>query len=182
MTQQSGALQLAVITSAQLTVDRRHAVLSLCSRAYQEDFAPYLDMLGSAVHVLGELDGRLVSHAAWVERELRADGAGALRTAYIEAVATDPAHQGRGFATHLLSALPPLLTEFDLAALSPSDEAFYARLGWEPWRGPLAYQDPDGGDIETPDEAVMIHRLPRTPHNLDLTARLSTDWRPLEVW
>ena len=93
-----------------------------------------------------------------------------------------PEWQGRGFASDLLSRIPDLVTAFDLAALAPSREAFYARLGWERWRGPLSYRQPDGTIVTTPEEVVMIYRLPRTPSTLDLAAPLSTGWRPLEVW
>ena len=109
------------------------------------------------------------------------DGA-LLRTAYVEAVATDPAHRGRGYASAVLQSLVRELGEFDLAALSPADEAqaLYARLGWEPWRGPLFIRQPSG-QVATSDETVMIHRLPRTPA-LDLGGTLSAEWRSGEVW
>lgn len=175
-------LQISVLPTGQLTDFQREELLSLCSRAYEEDFTSYLRMLNPAVHVLGGIEGRLVAHLAWIERELRADGVGALRTAYVEAVATLPEFQRRGFASQLLTAIPPLIIDFDLGALSPSAEPFYARLGWERWRGPLSYRDPDGHEVETPEDEVMIYRLPRTPRNLDVAAGLSADWRPIEVW
>ena len=34
----------------------------------------------------------------------------------------------------------------------------------------------------TPDETVMILRLPRTPPDLDLDAPLSAEWRRGELW
>ena len=160
----------------------RRAVLDVCSRAYAEDFEPYLRLLSAATHLLGRIDGELVTHAAWVERELHSPPTGTLRTAYVEAVATRPEWQGRGFASSLLSRIPALVADFDLAALAPSREAFYARLGWERWRGPLAYRQPDGTIVATPEEVVMIYRLPRTPSTLDPAGPLSTGWRPLEVW
>jgi len=100
----------------------------------------------------------------------------------VEAVTTLPERQGRGYASALLARIPSLVGDFDLAALSPSDAAFYRRLGWEMWEGPLSYAAPSGAEIPTPEEQVMIYRLPRTPATLDLRAGLSTDWRPLEVW
>ena len=66
----------------------REELLSLCTRAYGEDFSSYLRLLSPALHVLAYVDKKLVSHAAWVERELRAEHVGPLRTAYVEAVAT----------------------------------------------------------------------------------------------
>lgn len=176
------ALEIAVVPGVELPDAVRRSVLDLCSRAYEEDFEPYLGLLSMATHLLGTFEGRLVSHAAWIERELRSPPTGPMRTAYVEAVATLPEYQGRGFASTLLARIPGLVTGFALAALAPSDEAFYARLGWVRWRGPLSYREPDGTVVATPEEVVMIYRLPLTPATLDPTAPLSTDWRPGEVW
>lgn len=175
-------LQLQRIASTDMSIGLREQIRVLCSQAYEEDFTAYLQLLSPATHLLGWLNGELVTHLAWVERELRADGFAPLRAAYIEAVATLPAHQGRGFATALLRATPLLVQDFDLAALAPSDAGFYQRLGWRLWEGPLSYIDPSGAQIETPDEQVMIYSLKSTPSNLDIRAPLSTRWRPIEVW
>jgi hypothetical protein len=72
------------------------------------------------------------------------------------------------------------IVDFDIGALSPADYGIYTRLGWELWRGPL-FTRTDNGLLATPDEEVMIFRLPRTPA-LDLDARLSVEWRSGEVW
>lgn len=178
----SHRLHVEVVSSEAVHGALRDALLSLCSRAYEEDFSPYLALLSPAVHLFARLDGELVGHAAWVERELRAANLAPLRTAYVEAVATAPEHQGNGYASAVLSRLPAFLGDFALAALSPSDDGFYGRLGWERWRGPLSYLDPGGTEIATPEEQVMILRLPRTQPALELDAPLSTDWRPGEVW
>ena len=67
-----------------------------------------------------------------------------------------------------------------LFASSPSFAVTYARLGWEFWRGPLFIRRADRL-IPTPDEDVMILRLPKTPP-LDLEAPLSAEWREGELW
>jgi len=71
--------------------------------------------------------------------------------------------------------------DFELAALSPSDPAFYERLGWELWQGPLFIRTDDGLLLSPGEEQVMILRLPRTPP-LDLDAPLSAEWRQGELW
>jgi predicted N-acetyltransferase YhbS len=104
-----------------------------------------------------------------------------LRTGYIELVATDPQWQGHGFASALLRAAVADLAAFELGALSPSDDAFYSRLGWERWRGPLSVRL--GSTAEpTPDEEIMVLRTPRTPPWLTLDMPLSCEWREGEVW
>lgn len=174
-------MQVDIVASAALTATQRDAVVALCTDAYEEPFAAYLTDIGPGVHLLGTVDGQLVSHLMWVPRTLYLDGGRLLETAYVEAVATQPAAQGKGYATRLMRAVPALVEAFDLAALSPSDEAWYARLGWEMWRGPLSVREA-GGVVETPDEAVMILRLPKTPTGLNVRAPLACDWRPGEVW
>lgn len=173
-------LDIEVRPAARLAADERAAIVDLCSLAYEEDFAPHLALMPDIVHVLGRDRGRLVSHAGWVTRWLQPEGMAPLRTAYVEAVATLPEAQGRGHASAILAALPPLFGDFDIAALSPSESGFYARLGWQLWRGPLLVRE-GGGLVPTPEEEIMVLRLPRTPP-LDLRLPASIEWRPGEVW
>ena len=175
-------LALRVVPTEQLTEPERSAILAVCSDAYEEDFREYLRLVGRGVHLLGELRGTLVSHAMWVPRELRVgQDRRPLRSAYIEAVATAPAYQRRGYGSAVMRALPPLLGDFDLAALCPSVPEWYAGLGWERWQGTLGVLH-DGRWLATAEEEVMIHRLPRTPADLDLRWRMEGDWREGEVW
>jgi aminoglycoside 2'-N-acetyltransferase I len=111
---------------------------------------------------------------------LRYDDDITLRTAYVEGVATEPALQGRGYATGAMRALQAEIRDFDIAALSPFDVSWYSRLGWVPWRGPLFIRT-ESGLQPTPGETVMILRLARTPA-LDVTRSLSVEWRPGEPW
>lgn len=171
---------IQVVPAGELAPAQQIAVLALCTRAYEEDFAPYLATLPNATHVLAYRDGVLVSHAAWVTRWLQIGDRPPLHTAYVEAVATEPAYERRGYATAVLQRLAEEIRGFEIGGLSPSDTAFYARLGWAEWRGPLAIRT-DQGKTETPDEALMILRLPATP-DLDLNAPISIEWREGEVW
>jgi aminoglycoside 2'-N-acetyltransferase I len=70
---------------------------------------------------------------------------------------------------------------YDLGGLSPFSVAYYARLGWELWRGPLFIRTDDGLLPTLEAEDVMILRLPNTP-DLDLDAPLSAEWREGELW
>ena len=173
-------LDLRVANATALTADERAGIVALCDAAFGEPFAHLFDEFPGSVHVLGVREGAIVSHAAWVTRWLQAGDRPPLRTAYVEAVATEPARQRRGYATAVMRELQRRIADFDLGALSPSDPAFYAPLGWEAWRGPLAIRTGDGL-LPTPDEGVMILRLPRTPP-LALDARLTAEWRRGELW
>jgi GNAT superfamily N-acetyltransferase len=173
------ALRIDVVPHATLDPGRYAEVVALCERAYEEPFAGIMAAFPDATHVLASTAEELVSHALWVPRTLVADGR-ALRSAYVEAVATEPRHQGRGYASRVLRAVAAAITGYDVGALSPSDAAFYARLGWEAWRGPLAVAT-DAGMVPTPDEEVMILRLPATPP-LDTGGTLVAPWRVGDVW
>ena len=171
-----------ILQSQQIDEKGRAEVVRLCTAAYREDFAFLFSVLPpEAGHVLARLDGELVSHAAWVTRWLYAGDLPPLRTAYVEAVATVPAHQRRGFGSAVMRRLAMSVSDYDLAALSPANVHFYAEVGWELWRGPLAVRC---GEERWPTlgETVMVLRLPRTPRGLDLDACLSADWRPGALW
>src|SRR5687767_7446900 len=161
------SLRIDVIESKTLPASTLQEVIDLCTEAYAEDFSHAFDLLGPGSHVIGHLDGRIVSHAMWVDRTLQVGTGATLNTAYVEAVATWPAFQRRGFGTEIMRRLADEIRLYDLGALSPSDERYYARLGWEPWRGPLFIRTATGLEA-TPDEGVMILRLEKTPADLAL--------------
>ncbi|MBI4503763.1 MAG: GNAT family N-acetyltransferase [Gemmatimonadetes bacterium] len=156
------------------------SIRRLCDAAYGTPTEPYFAAIGPGEHLLGRLDGALVSHLMWVTRWLQPEGSAPLRTAYVEMVATAPAERRHGYATALLAALPPLLQDYDLAALCPATEQLYHRMGWCFWRGPLSTRK-DHELVSTPEERVMILPLSRTP-TLNLDLPLSVEWRPGEVW
>jgi predicted acetyltransferase len=175
----TNALAIEVVPRSALSAAHAADILALCERAYEEPFEELLASFADATHVLAFADAQLVSHALWVPRVLYTPER-ALHTAYVEAVATEPTQQKRGYATATLRALATQITSYDIAALSPSDEAFYARLGWEPWTGPLSVRLPEG-DVPTPDEEVMIMRLPAS-RTIDVTQPLIASWREFDIW
>ncbi len=174
-------MDIEIITTEALSTGARNAALALCEAAYGEDMTEYWTDIGPGVHALGRVQGELVSHAMWVERTLEPAGGTPLRAAYVELVATHPRVQGQGHASRLLRHLATQWDGFALGALSPSDPAFYARLGWTLWRGPLGVRTSTGVH-PTPDEQIMILWLPETPPALDLDAALSVEWRLGEIW
>lgn len=177
--------EIVVVAADALDDDVRAEIVSLCERAYAEDFSRLFELLPGSVHVLArDATGSLVSHAAWVTRWLQPGSCPALRTAYVEAVATEPSLQGRGLAVAVLGRLASAVKEqgFELAALSPSEGSFYERLGWELWTGPLAIRGEQGSIASSADEELMILRLPRTPPGLVGTELMTAEWREGELW
>src|SRR5579872_3300794 len=153
-------LRLAVVTLADLTTRQKEEIVALCSRAFaEEDFGTLFELVSGSTHILAWLERRLVGHALFGERRLQPEGLPELRTAYVDAVATDPELQGRGIGSAVMERLAASIRDFEFGGLSTERPSFYARLGWERWPGPLAVRGPDG-IVETPDDIVMILRTP----------------------
>jgi len=174
-------LNIEVVRSKLLSDLERRDITAFCSRAYDEDMEPVFSTFSDPTHVLGLYNGSLASHALWITRLLQVGNLPPLRTAYVEAVATDLTFRNRGFATAIMRRIASEVRDFDLAALSPFDVRYYSRLGWEAWQGPLFIRTQGGLQSSPEDEEVMILRLPKTPP-LDITQPLSAEWREGELW
>ena len=119
-----------------------------------------------------------------VPRTLDAGGI-TLRTGYVEAVATWPQLERRGYGSQVMREIDKVITaEYELGALGTGSFAFYERLGWQRWRGPTAVRIPNGGVVRTPaeDGYIMVLRTPATPADLDLAMSISCEWRAGDVW
>jgi aminoglycoside 2'-N-acetyltransferase I len=133
-------------------------------------------------HFVLDVDGEVVAHASVVERLLHV-GDVPLRTGYVEAVATAPAHQGAGFGTQVMRDVGAYIRErFELGALGTGSHHFYERLGWRIWRGPSSVRTA-AGLHRTPDEDgnILVLETPASPR-LDLTVAISCEWRPGDAW
>jgi aminoglycoside 2'-N-acetyltransferase I len=172
-------LTYSLMSGAHLSLEERQEILALCSRAFETNYASIYAKFSNPVHILARLDGELVSHALWNTRWLKCGNTSLLRTAYVEAVATDPPYQGRGFATGVMRELQAYIADYELGCLSPAIDSLYECLGWEYWRGPVSIRTKKRL-LSTPYE-IMVLRLPRTPA-LDLDSPLSAEWRPGELW
>ncbi len=169
-----------------LTPDELRAIRSLCDAAWAGPDEPFDDddwnhALGG-VHVVVEDDGEIVAHGSVVLRMLRAAGVD-LAAGYVEAVATLPHRQGRGFGSAVMRTLTEHIdVTYALGALSTGVPSFYERLGWTRWTGPTSVLV-DGEPRPTPDEdgALLVRCTPSSPR-LDPTGPISCDWRPGDVW
>src|SRR6266511_1740910 len=124
-----------------LDATTRTAIINLCIAAHQEeDFKNLFSYVSSGGwHFLAFQDEQLVSHAMVTTRWLQAEGQPLLKTAYIDAVATLPTHQGQGHGSALMRHLANTIDgEYVIACLETERVEFYEQLGWEVWRGPLA--------------------------------------------
>ena len=182
-----GDLEVRRLATADLTPADVNQLRSLLWAAFAEDphggFSEddWQHALGGR-HYVVEVDGRIVSHAAVVERELYVDGR-PLRTGYVEAVATHPHHQRRGYGSAVMREVnADIAAEYELGALGTGSHGFYERLGWQTWRGP-SYVSTPAGLQATPDEDgyILVLFTPSSPR-LDLTSPIRCDWRTGDVW
>ena len=157
-----------MVTSArteELNAETRASIIHVCKTAHQEDeFTHLFSYIPSGgIHVLAYREQELIGHAVTTTRWLQPEGLPLLRTAYIDAVATLPAYQGQGIGSTLMRHLATVLSDFEMACLQTERVSFYARVGWEVWRGPLAGRRATEL-LPTPDQqGVMILRLAHTP-------------------
>jgi aminoglycoside 2'-N-acetyltransferase I len=137
---------------------------------------------GGVHFILEEGGGAILAHASVVERELHTSGH-RLATGYVEAVATWPIHQRQGHGTVVMREVDEYIDRtFQLGGLGTGSRAFYERLGWVVWKGPTFVRT-DSGPVRTAEEdgQVLVRLTPTSPE-LDLSAPISCDWRPGDVW
>jgi aminoglycoside 2'-N-acetyltransferase I len=170
-----------MVTSARtedLNTETRASIIHVCRIAHQNDDCIHLFSYipSGGIHVLAYREQEVVSHAVATTRWLQPEGLPLLRTAYVDAVATLPAYQGQGIASTLMRHLATVLSDFEIACLATDNAVpFYARLGWEVWRGPLAGRRATEL-LPTPDQqGIMILRLARTPP-LDVESLLVVEY------
>lgn len=134
------------------------------------------------VHALVWEAGRLIGHAAVVQRRLL-HGGRALRTGYVEGVAVSADRRRRGHGAAMMDALERVVRgAYELGALGASDAgaALYAARGWKAWQGQTWALTPDGR-VRTEEEDGSVFVL-EVAVALDLGGELTCDWRDGDVW
>ena len=179
--------RLRTAQTDELEPDELEELTRLCEAAFKESFTEVWERVGPGLHVICEAAGRIVSHAMIVDRSvyLGHEADIALDVGYVENVATLPDAGGRGHGAATMGRIGEIIgEEYALGALGTGSNDFYARLGWETWRGPTSVRMPDGEWVRSAGEDghVMVLRTPRTPVDLDLESPISVDWRPGEPW
>ena len=178
------SIHLKSLKTEELDADTRNAIIHVCVTAHQEeDFKNLFSYVPSGGwHFLALQGEQLVSHAMVTTRWLQPEGQPLLRTAYVDAVATLPAAQGRGHGSALMRYLAGKIgDEFVIGCLETDRVEFYERLGWETWRGPLAGRS-EQGLIPTPEQkGIMVLRLSQTPA-LNLDSTLTIECQEERIW
>jgi GNAT superfamily N-acetyltransferase len=162
----------------------RCAVIDLCIEAHHNAaFSRLFEFIPSGGwHVLAYDGAALASHAVATLRWAQPSGLPPLATAYVDAVATRPHLEGRGFGSAAMRQLADDVDrDFAIGCLETERTGFYERLGWTTWRGPLAGRDGDAL-VPTPNQSgVMVLRLSRTPP-LELDSLLTIECQRGRIW
>lgn len=171
------------VATEDLSAAQRSSVIDVCIAAHNnEAFRNLFTFIPSGGrHFPAYRGDEVVGHAVVTTRWLQPEGLPVFKTAFVDAVATLPAYQGRGIGSAIMSRLGDDIHDFDIGCLQTDRPEFYERLGWELWRGPLAGRNGDEL-VPTPDQrGVMVLRLPRRPA-LDLDKQLSIERQPARIW
>jgi aminoglycoside 2'-N-acetyltransferase I len=179
--------RLRRLATTELTDAEIVAIRSIMSEAFGSDEDERFtdddwDHALGGIHFVLDVAGVIVTHAAVVERRLWiADRPS--RAGCVEAVATAPQHQDAGHGTLVMSDVTAWIYDrYELGCLGTGRQTFYGRLGWRTWLGPSSVRTADGL-TPTPDDDgyIMILATPSSP-SLDLSAPISCEWRPGDVW
>jgi aminoglycoside 2'-N-acetyltransferase I len=179
----SQTMRLTFAQTEELDAATRAAIIQVCSAAHQEaDFNNLFAYIpAGGRHFLAYRAEELVSHAVVTTRWLQPADQPLLKTAYVDAVATLPLYQGQGYGSAVIRHLAENIADYEIACLETDIPAFYARLGWEAWRGALAGRG-EHGLIPTPAQTgIMILRLTRTPV-LELDRGLTIECQGGRIW
>ncbi|MFC4783627.1 GNAT family N-acetyltransferase [Nocardioides sp. MAHUQ-72] len=180
----SSGPELAVLATDQVDAATRADLRRLWDRAFGDRFSEAdADHAYGGVHVLAREGGCLVGHASAVPRRIRF-GDGPWRTiGYVEAVATDPDHQGRDVGRGTMERLHEEIRARWPAAMLSTGRAtgFYERLGWERWRGPSCTRNATGVVPDDEHGGLMVLRPDRSMVP-DLTVAVTCEDRPGDAW
>ena len=133
-------------------------------------------------HAIATDGGAVVSHAAVVPRILEVAGR-PLRTGYVEGVGTAASHRRAGLGSRVMTEIGAIIrAEYEFGALGTGAYDFYAKLGWERWRGPTCVRY-GAETIRTAedDDAIMVLRFGPS-RDADLTAPLCCEARVGDDW
>jgi aminoglycoside 2'-N-acetyltransferase I len=177
-------VEFSVVRSDEVDETTRLALRALWDRAFGGRFSQDdADHAYGGVHVLAREGGRLVGHASCVPRQIRFGDEPWREVGYVEAVATDPAFQGRGVGREVMSRLHRQIAgRWPVALLSTGRATgFYEELGWERWRGLSLTRTASGVVPDGEHGGLMILRLDPSVV-ADLTVTVTCEDRPGDAW
>lgn len=176
--------EITVVDSADVDDDLRARLRLLWSRAFGDRFDDHdADHAYGGVHVIAMADGCPVGHASAVPRRICFDRGAWQTIGYVEAVATDPDHQGRGLGRDVMLRLhDEIAHRWPVAMLSTGRaRGFYERLGWECCRGISSTRTAAGIVPDDEHGGLMILRRDESAAP-DLTVEVTCEDRAGDAW
>jgi aminoglycoside 2'-N-acetyltransferase I len=176
-------LPVRIVQTSELDVTQLAVLRQMLQRAYDNDFTDHdWQHACGGTHLLLELGPDMLAHAAVVPRRITFDDR-VVRAGYVEAVAVDPAYQGCGLGTIIMTtAAEHIDAQFELGVLSTGSTSFYERLGWIVWSGPSIVRRADGVFRSRDDDGGIMVRLNPASPVIPLTATIGCDDRPGDTW
>lgn len=171
-----------VIEVEVLNPDEERKIILMLEKAFEGDFATedWEHTFGGS-RFLGFLNSELIAHGAVVPREIRVDGE-VLKVGYIEGIAVDPKHWGKGFGSNLMAAISlHCRSEFIFSMLSTDQKAFYRSHGWEDFLG-QSYVLEEGIEVRTADEDSGLMYLPGLKTGTVSPKKVVCESRSGDVW
>ena len=173
-----------VFTSEELaTAELRQAVIDLCLAAHEEDVFRYMftKYFSSAPFPRVRRRNTRESHGGSNRAVSSPQGSRSCAPRSSTRSRLSRRGQNQGYGNTTMQRLAETIGDYEIGCLQTDRTSFYAHLGWEGSRGPLAGRS-DDGLIPTPDQqGVMVLRLPNTPP-CDLDAALTIECQPERIW
>jgi aminoglycoside 2'-N-acetyltransferase I len=177
-------VDLVVVDSDRIDPETRAQLQELWDRAFGDRFsADDADHAYGGVHVLARAGGRVLAHASAVPRSIRFGEQPWRTVGYVEAVAVDPEHQGRGLGRSVMERLEDEIAARWPTALLSTGRAtgFYERLGWERWQG-LSYTRTRTGTVLDGEHGGLMVLRPDPALVPDLSVDVVCEDRPGDAW
>lgn len=178
---------MELVACTAMRPEDERAIARLCADAWSVETEPFSpDDLAHAhggLHVMVRgADGEPIAHAAIVPRRVWvADRA--VRAAYVEAVATAPAHRGHGLASAVLARVGEWIrAEEELGLLCGGSRSLYRRHGWEVWQGPSSVRGPQGSRPTPEEDGGIQHLRTRRLPALRGDEPIACEDRPGDPW
>ncbi|KXZ71176.1 hypothetical protein AVENLUH5627_01220 [Acinetobacter venetianus] len=90
-------MQFKIIAAQDLNQQARQQIAELCFTTFDEDPWSQYAFMQTAVHMVGILDDKIVSHALWTDRIFTLNDCICIKTAYVEYVTTNEICEGKGW-------------------------------------------------------------------------------------
>jgi aminoglycoside 2'-N-acetyltransferase I len=176
-------IEIELVEYTETTEEFLRELRQLLDKAFGNRFseADWDHALGGT-HIVVREFGSLVSHVAVVPRRLYV-GDNVYACGYVEAVATLPSRQNKGYAALAMGEARKIIEiKYQVGALSTSAKDYYRQFGWEDWQGPSYVVTADQWiRSKSEDCGIMVLRL-EASSELELSSRIGCEMRSGDSW